>query len=138
MTKKILILFTLLITLQHNLVADPVANSVLNKVERALTGPSNNDLRVVALTAIGAGLVFTGLCLTLIGGYRAANGKTQNQEGSEVVESSLVSDGIARISGFATTLMGLLCTASGSATIILAKEAIFRLQSYLDQHRIDC
>lgn len=129
----------MLLVAQHNLIADPVANSFLNKAERILTGPSDNDRRVVALTVIGAGLVFTGLCLTLIGGYRAANGKPQ-KEGSETepVVQNVVTDGIARVSGLGTAFMGILCTIGGSATIVLAKEAIFRLQSLMDQHRIDC
>ncbi len=137
-TKKIVIIFALLI-LQQNIQADPALNSIANKLERALTGPSNNDRRVVALTAIGAGVVITGLCLTIIGGYRAANGKPQ-KEGSEnePIVTNVVTDGIARLSGFGTALLGILCTVGGSATIVLAKEAIFRLQSLMDQHRIDC
>lgn len=138
--KKIFFLGIILFVLQQNIQAaeSNIGISLLNKAERALTGPADNDRRVIALMAIGAVLVVTGSCLTIIGGYRATAGKPQKEGDDSPLAQNIVTDAIARVSGFGTALLGILCTVGGSATIVLAKEAIFRLQSYMDKHRIDC
>jgi len=121
------------------MMADPVTNSFLNKVERTLTGPSNNDFSVKALRYTGAGLATTGLILIIIGGYVIATGKPQKESSdAEPVAQNIVTDSIARLSGLGTAIFGVLCTIGGATTMVLAKEAIFRLQSLMDQHRIDC
>ena len=99
----------------------------------AATRPSTNDYRVKTLIAVGAILVATGTCATLLGSYRASQGTPHNDEHDQPVIHGIISDGIARISGLGTIALGLLCTITGGASIILAQEAIFRLQTLLEQ-----
>jgi hypothetical protein len=135
--KNILAVLTIILfSGEHCLFAkENIGASIAHKVDKLLSQPSDNDRRVIALTVIGAGAVVAGLYLTIIGGHKAASGKQTNENDNESMIQTFVSDGIARLSGFGTALIGIACTAGGSAAIVLAKELIMHLQRLVENNK---
>jgi hypothetical protein len=129
-TKKIVIIVALLI-LQQTMKAEHIGETFLNRTKQFISGP---DYRNNALIAAGLGIVAVGLCLTLIGGKRVADGKPQKEssENAPMIQD-VVSDSVARLSGLGTAALGILCTIGGGATIILSKELIIKLESLINQ-----
>lgn len=110
-------------------------DAVNNKVNYAVTRPSLDDHRVKALIYVGAVLVATGSVVTLLGSYRASQSAGQTDENHQPV--GIVSDALARIGGLGTAILGLACTVGGGASIVLAQEAIFQLQKFLNQASVE-
>ena len=106
-------------------------DAVNNKINHAITRPSMDDYRVKTLIYLGAILIATGSTITIMGSYRASQGAGQTDENHQPV--GIVSDALARIGGLGTALLGLACTAGGGASIVLAQEAIFQLQKFLNK-----